>query len=178
MVCDRCIKVIKNELLKNDIEFSSVGLGFIELANEISGAEKEKLKGILKKEGFELIEDPEAIVVNQIKLLIIENIRCQKEKPPNQNLSAYLSSNMGVEYSHLSKLFSRVENKTIEHFAIEQRIERAKELLSYNQLTLSQISCELDYSSPQHLSRQFKQITGSTPTAFKKMGRRKKIDTV
>ena len=78
----------------------------------------------------------------------------------------------------MSKLFSEIEGKTIEHYTIQQRIERVKELLIYNELTLSQISYELDYSSPQHLSRQFKQITGLTATVFKKIGRRKKLDTI
>ncbi len=178
MVCDRCIKVVKNELLKNDIEFSSVDLGFIRFPHVVSEVTKENLRGILKKEGFELIEDSETIVVNQIKSLIIESIHSQKEKPPDQNFSDFISSNMGMGYSYLSKLFSEVEGKTIEHFTIAQRIERAKELLFYNELTLSQISYELGYSSPQHLSRQFKQLTGSTPTEHKKMGRRKKIDTI
>jgi len=113
-----------------------------------------------------------------VKALIITDIHHKKGKKSTQNFSAFLASELGVEYSSLSKLFSEIVGNTIEHYVIEQRIERVKELLIYNELTLSQISYDLNYSSPQHLSRQFKQITGMTPTLFKKKGNRKKLDTI
>jgi AraC family transcriptional regulator len=178
MVCNRCIKVVKEELTKNHINFTFVDLGKIYIGKPLTNRERESLKQILKKEGFELVEDKEAIIVNKIKALVIKNIHQGKEKPQHQNFSDYLTSNIGMEYSHISKLFSEIEGNTIEHYIIEQRIERAKEFIIYNELTLSQISYELNYSSPQHLSRQFKQITGLTPTTFKKIGRRKKLDTI
>lgn len=178
MVCNRCIKVVKEELTKNNIDFTHVGLGTIYFRKEISETTKEKLINIIKKEGFELVEDREAKIVNQIKALIIENVHYKKEKPIHQNFSEYIASNIGIEYSHLSKVFSEIQGKTIEHYTIEQKIELAKELLIYDELTISQISYELSYSSPQHLSRQFKQITGLTPTAFKKIGKRKKLDSI
>ncbi len=178
MVCNRCIKVIKEELTKNNIDFLEVDLGIIEFDHNVSKKEKEKLKNILKREGFELLEEYETVIINKIKSLIIEVIHYEKQKPYSQNFSEYLSSNIGIEYSQLSKLFSETEGKTIENYIIRQRIERAKELLIYNELTLSEISYDLEYSSPQHLSRQFKQITGLTPTEFKKIGIRKKLDTI
>jgi len=178
MVCNRCIKVVREELTKKNIDYTHVDLGTIYFNHLISEKEKEILKRTLEKEGFTLVEDQEAKVINQIKSLIIENIHHGKEKSADQNFSSFLTSNIGIEYSQMSKLFSEIEGKTIEHYTIQQRIERAKELLIYNELTLSQISYELNYSSPQHLSRQFKQITGLTPTDFKKTGRRIKLDTI
>jgi len=178
MVCNRCIKVIKDELLKNNIDFVQIELGKIEFNSEAFKPHKEKLKNILKKEGFELVEDKEAIIINKIKALVIKNIHQGEEKPKHQNFSDYLASNIGMDYSFISKLFSEIEGNTIEHYIIQQRIERAKEFIIYNELTLSQISYELNYSSPQHLSRQFKQITGMTPTVFKNNGKRKKLDTI
>lgn len=178
MVCNRCIKVVKEELSKNNIDFAHVDLGTIYFNHQISEKEKETLTHILEKEGFALVEDREAKIIIKIKALIVENIHHIKEKLKDQTFSDFLTSKVGIEYSQISKLFSEIEGKTIEHYTIQQRIERAKELLIYNELTLSQISYELDYSSPQHLSRQFKQITGLTPTAFKKIGRRKELDTI
>lgn len=178
MVCNRCIKVVRDELLKNKIDFVHVDLGNIYRSEILLEKEKELLIKILKAEGFELVEDKDSKVINQVKTVIITDIHYKKEGKPIQNLSAFLASELGMEYSNLSKLFSEIVGKTIEHYAIEQRIERAKELLIYNELTLSQISYDLNYSSPQHLSRQFKQITGMTPTLFKKKGNRKKLDTI
>ncbi|MGM5469676.1 helix-turn-helix domain-containing protein [Flavobacteriaceae bacterium LMO-SS05] len=178
MVCNRCIKVVKEELTKNNIDFSMVDLGKIYLNRELTQDEHDKLEQSLKNEGFEFVEDKEAIVVNKIKALVIKHIHQGKEKPEHQNFSHYLSFQIGIEYSQLSKLFSEIEGNTIEHFIIEQRIERVKELIVYDELTLSQISYELNYSSPQHLSRQFKQITGFTPSAFKTIKTRKKLDTI
>ncbi len=178
MVCNRCIKVVKEELVKNNINFNHVDLGAIYFNQNISGTEKEKLKSILEKEGFELVEDKEAVIVKNIKAVIIQLIHFGKEKPEHQNFSGFISSEIGMEYTQLSKLFSEIEGNTIEHYIIEQRIERAKELIVYNELTLSQISYQLNYSSPQHLSKQFKQITGLTPSAFKSIRTRKKLDTI
>jgi len=178
MVCNRCIKVVKEELTKNNINFTFIDLGKIYISEPLTNLENKILKQILKKEGFELVEDKEAIIVNKIKSLVIKNIHQGKVKPLHQNFSDYLTSEIGNEYSHISKLFSEIEGNTIEHYIIQQRIERAKEFIIYNELTLSQISYELNYSSPQHLSRQFKQVTGLTPSEFKKIGSRKKLDTI
>ena len=178
MVCNRCIKVIKDELIKSKIDFTKVELGVIKFNKLIIKNDKLKLISILKKEGFELVEDREAEIISQIKVLIIKNIHHKPVDKINQNYSNYLADAINIDYSTMSKLFSEIEGKTIEHYIIEQRIERVKELLIYNEITLSQISYELNYSSPQHLSRQFKQITGFTPSQFKESGKRRKLDTI
>ena len=161
MVCNRCIKVVKDELQKNGIDYEDISLGVITFKEEVSNENKEILNKLLKKEGFEILEDKDAIIISKIKALIIKNIHQGLEKPEHQNFSKYLTLQIGIDYSYMSKLFSELESKTIEHYIIEQRIERAKEFIIYNELTLSQISYALNYSSPQHLSRQFKQTTGS-----------------
>ena len=168
MVCNRCIKVVRENLMKFNIDFVRVDLGKIYFDTLVSEKEKETLNNILKQEGFELVEDREAKIINQIKTVTIENIHHRKEKSQHQNFSKLLSISVGIEYSQVSKLFSEIEGETIEHYIIKQKIERCKELLVYNEMTLSQISYELNYSSPQHLSRQFKRITGITPSEFKK----------
>lgn len=178
MVCNRCIKVVREELNKNKIEFVKVALGKIYFTHHLDSQNKKNIEKILKKEGFELLEDRESKLINQIKSLILSNIHHQQEKSIEQNFSDFLAASLGVEYSQLSKLFSNTEGRSIENYIIAQKIERAKELLIYDELTLSQISYELNYSSPQHLSRQFKQVTGLTPTIFKKIGKRKKLDTI
>jgi AraC-like DNA-binding protein len=178
MVCNRCIKVVKDELKKNGIDHNEVTLGSITFNEEVSNEKKELINKILRKEGFEILEDKDAIIVSKIKALIIKNIHQGFEKPEHQNFSNYLTLQIGIDYSYMSNLFSNLEGKTIEHYIIEQRIERAKEFIIYNELTLSQISYELNYSSPQHLSRQFKQVTGLTPTEFKNIGQRQKLDNI
>ncbi len=178
MVCNRCIKVIRQELIKNKIDFVRVDFGKIYFDHNFDIKEKNTLNEVLKKEGFEIVESKEAKIVNQIKGLIIEVIHHGKEKPPNQNFSDFLVDNIGKDYSHLSKLFSQTEGRTIQNYIIAHKIERTKELLIYDGLSLSEISYELEYSSPQHLSRQFRQVTGTTPSEFKKMGGRRKIDTI
>ncbi len=178
MVCNRCIKVIKNELNNNGFEIESIELGKIVFETSISEEDRIKIENILMKEGFELLEDRESKIINQVKTLIINHVHYGREKPYHQNFSDFLSSNIGIDYSAISKLFSIIEGRTIENYIIEQKIERTKELLVYNELTISEISYDLGYSSPQHLSRQFKQVTGMTPTVFKKIGMRKKLDTI
>tara|TARA_R110001606_G_scaffold248217_1_gene396242 strand:- start:4805 stop:5374 length:570 start_codon:yes stop_codon:yes gene_type:complete len=178
MVCNRCIKVVKDELQKNDIDYNEVTLGVISFNKEITSEKKEILNTVLKKEGFEILENKDEIIISKIKALIIKNIHQGIEKPEHQNFSKYLTLEIGIDYSYMSNLFSELEGKTIEHYIIEQRIERAKEFIIYNELTLSQISYALNYSSPQHLSRQFKQITGLTPTEFKRIGKRQKLDNI
>jgi AraC-like DNA-binding protein len=178
MVCNRCIKVVIDELLKNKIAFNNVELGKIYLQKDLSSTEIKTLDSALQKEGFEIVETVDAKIVNQIKTIIIENIHYKKHQLLNKNYSTFLAENLGIEYTQLSRVFSEHENKTIEKFIIQQKIEGVKELLIYNELTLSEISYELNYSSPQHLSRQFKQIVGITPTQFKNKGIRKKLDTI
>jgi len=173
MVCGRCIKVVSDELQKLGIEYNSVQLGEVELAAPLSPELMEKLRNILLENGFELIDDSRTKLIEEIKTLVIKSIY-ESSKPEEINYSDYLSKATGKPYTALSSLFSSVENTTIEKFIIAQKIERAKELLVYGELTLSEIAYSLGYSSSQHLSNQFKKITGFTPSYFKELKEQKR----
>ena len=176
MVCNRCIKVVKDILDSANIKFSHIDLGTIYLREALSNSDQNKLIVLLEKEGFQLLEKREAQIVNRIKSLLIATIHQKKDSVKGKKYSDWLPTDLGIGYTQLSKLFSTIEGRSIEKYIIIQKIERTKELLIYNELSLSEISYELQYSSPQHLSKQFKQITGLTPSEFKKNGSRRKID--
>ena len=181
MVCHRCVLSVEEILNKAAIAYHKVLLGEIHLTNEISQEQKESLAAELKKVGFEIIDSHMSGLIEKIKMLVIKKARNEIDANENKlNLSAYLSEKLHYEYTHLSSTFSAVEGRTIENFFIEQRIEKAKELLVYGQMTLSEIAFELDYSSAAYLSAQFKKITGLTPSYFKEVGitKRKAIDKV
>jgi AraC-like DNA-binding protein len=135
---------------------------------------------VLKENGFELIDDKKSKLIDSIKTLIIEKIHHSGEGREVINYSDYISGKIGYDYSYLSNLFSSVEGTTIEKYIILQKIEKVKELLVYDELTLNEISYQLDYSSVQHLSSQFKKITGLTPSHFKKLkeNKRKPLDSI
>ena len=181
MVCDRCIRVVHDELTKIQLDVRSVALGEVVVAGAAKELPMERIKSVLDENGFELIEDRKAKTIEQTKLAIIRFVREDHEKEDRRlKFSEYLSRELGLDYHYLSTLFSSVENVTIEQFIILQRIERAKELLKYGEMTLSEIAYKLGYSSVQHLSNQFKSVTGFTPTKFKSFtGQlRKPIDRV
>lgn len=173
MVCSRCIKVVSEELNRLGIGYNSVQLGEVELASPVSHELLEKLRSTLLENGFELIDDSRTKLIEEIKTLVIKSIY-ESSKPEEINYSDYLSKATGKPYTVLSSLFSSVENTTIEKFIISQKIERAKELLVYGELTLSEIAYRLGYSSSQHLSNQFKKITGFTPSYFKQLKEQKR----
>jgi YesN/AraC family two-component response regulator len=181
MVCHRCVLSVENILNSVNIPFQKVLFGEIHLAGELDSKQKEMLSAELKKVGFELIDNHTSGLIEKIKILVIEKARNEVDKmEKKQNLSTFLAEKLHYEYTHLSSLFSSVEGRTIENFFIEQRIEKAKELLIYGQLTLSEIAFELDYSSAAYLSSQFKKVTGLTPSYFKEVGiaKRKALDKV
>jgi AraC-like DNA-binding protein len=181
MVCHRCVLAVEDILRQAGINFNKVLFGEIHLANEIKSEQKEILREKLSGVGFELIDNQLGGLVEKIKALVIKKARNEAEESNNKiKLSEYLSQKLHHEYTYLSSLFSSVEGRTIEAFFIEQRIEKAKELLIYGQLTLSQIAFDLDYSSVAHLSNQFKKITGLTPSYFKQIGaqKRKALDKI
>lgn len=181
MVCHRCVLSVEDILTKEAIPFNAVLIGEIHLANPITVEEKERLSAKLKAVGFELIDTHLTGLIEKIKLLVTRKARNEVDKKEAKlNLSAYLSDKLNYEYTHLSSLFSSVEGRTIEKYFIEQRVEKAKELLIYGQMTLSEIAFELDYSSTAHLSTQFKKLTGLTPSYFKEVGiaKRKALDKV
>ncbi len=167
MVCGRCIKVVREELEHLGHEVRKVELGEVEVAGR-KPPELEKIRTVLEKNGFELIEDKNAKLIEQIKLAILKLVQEDHAKNPMQSsYSSYLSEELGHDYHYLSSLFSSVENITIEQYTILQRIERVKELLRYRDLTLSEIAYKTGYSSVQHLSNQFRKVTGMTPSHFK-----------
>jgi AraC family transcriptional regulator len=181
MVCDRCVLSVENILKNAAIPFHKVIFGEIHLTNELNLEQKEVLSAKLKNEGFELLDSHMSELIEKIKILVIMRARNEAaNKEIKLNLSSYLSEKLHYEYTHLSSTFSAVEGRTIEDFFIKQRIEKAKELIVYGQMTLSEIAFELDYSSTAYLSTQFKKITGLTPSYFKEVGiaKRKALDKV
>lgn len=181
MVCNRCVMTVESILEKAGIPFHKVLFGEIHLVEELSEKKKEVLRKSLESVGFELIDTHISGLIEKIKHHVIEKARNEVDKKEIKlNLSKYLADKLNYEYTHLSSLFSSVEGRTIENYFIEQRIEKAKELLIYGQKTLSEIAFELDYSSTAHLSSQFKKISGLTPSYFKEVGaaKRKALDNV
>lgn len=169
MVCDRCKKVVREEFEKLGFTPSHLELGTIELIEEPDMNQLNKIREVLLKNGFELLEDQRQTLTEQIRTLIIEEIQHLKGmKAPSQNFSDYLSEKTGYDYSYLSHLFSAETGTTIEQYLIAQRVEKIKEWLSYDQLSASEMAWKLGYSSTAHLSNQFKKVTGMTPGQYKK----------
>lgn len=181
MVCNRCIKVVREELEKLGLQVQNIELGkVIVTADENQLPDLKEIKRVLEENGFELLEDKKVQTVERIKTLIIELIQDDKLEMLHENLSGFISRSIGRDYHYLSSLFSSIENITIEKFIILQKVERIKELLVYDEQTVSEIAYRLGYSSSAHLSNQFKQVTGFTPTQFKqlKAHSRKPLDEV
>lgn len=174
MVCKRCITVVENELQNLGYLISSIELGEVEIKQNLKKTDLDTIRKKLEEHGFELIDDYKSRIINQIKTLIIEIIHHQKEKDEHKNSSEILATEIGKDYSYLSNLFSSIEGITIEKYIILQKIEKVKELLVYDELNLSEIAFQMGYSSAQHLSSQFKKITGLSPSHFKKLRIRKR----
>ena len=166
MVCPRCIMAVGKIFEELDIPVTKVELGEVTLPDELSNPQRLQLDKELKKVGFELLHTGKSVLISRIKMLVIDTIHYSKE-PLTINFSDFLSEKLHREYSYLSRLFSSVEGVTIEKFIITQKVEKVKELLFYDELTLSEISFRLNYSSVAHLSAQFKKETGMTPSQFK-----------
>ncbi len=167
MVCPRCITAVVDLLDELDIEYTKVELGEVGLNNELNISQQAELSHKLQALGFELLESGKSALISRIKTLVVEQVHHKKE-PLQVNFSTFLSEQLQHEYSYLSRLFSSVEGITIEKFITLQKTELVKELLFYNEATLSEIAFQMNYSSVAHLSAQFKKETGMTPTAFKK----------
>ena len=181
MVCNRCILAVEQILKDAAISYSHVSLGEVHLNQEPDPEKKLLLNRELKAIGFELIEDHVSALIEKTKQLVIRKARNESSAADRKlNLSTYLQNNLPYEYTYLSGLFSSVEGRTIENYFIEQRIEKVKELLVYDQLTLSEIAFQLHYSSVAHLSSRFKKVTGMTPSYFKSLRstKRRAVDEV
>lgn len=174
MVCPRCISSVERILGELNIEFQSVDLGEVKLKNAISDEQKNLLDSNLKKEGFERIDDHKSQLIKSIKSIIIQKVHYEQNELPS-SWSEAISDTLHYEYKYLSQLFSSVEGITIEQYILKQKIEKVKELISYDNLTLSQIAFQLGYSSLAHLSGQFRKVTGMTPTEFKKLNKKPRI---
>jgi AraC-like DNA-binding protein len=179
MVCNRCIMVVQHELDQLEIISKNIKLGEVTLEEELPVAKKKLLDKTLTALGFELIDDKKSRIIAQIKNIIIDLVHHQDSEIKN-NLSHVLSSKLNHDYNYLSNLFSEVEGTTIEKYFIAQKIEKVKELLVYDELSLSEIAFRLNYSSVAYLSNQFKKVTGLTPSHFKqiKEDKRKPLDKV
>ncbi|MEP6677201.1 MAG: AraC family transcriptional regulator [Ferruginibacter sp.] len=168
MVCIRCKMVVKDELAKLGLQYTSMELGEVEIIQTISAEQRELIRFGLLKSGLELLDDKKSVLIQRIKNLIIELVH-YSEEPLTVNLSDHLSQKLNRDYTYMANLFSEVQGTTIEKFFISHKIEKVKELLVYNELTLTDIAFKMHYSSVGHLSNQFKKVTGLTPSYFKKL---------
>ena len=179
MVCQRCVLTVENILSERQVPFQKVSLGEATLSRKLTADELKRVEEGLHKVGFELIETRVRKLIEDIKQAVMEYLDLGMDSQ-HLKLSSFITDRIPNDYSYLSDLFSSVEGKTIEQFFILQRIEKVKELLVYDQLSLTEISYQVGFSSVHHLSSQFKKVTGLTPSHFKKIGveRRKSLDNV
>jgi AraC family transcriptional regulator len=170
MVCPRCIMVVRDRLIQIGLKVDHVELGYAKVvAPSHNELDLQRVNEVLEEVGFELMFDQEAVLVERIKVLVI-NYLYELEKKNVEALSSYLSRNLGKNYTYLSKLFSKVEGRTLQKYLVLQKTERVKELLDYGELTLSQIASKLGYSSVHYLSSQFKSVTGQAVSTYKEKG--------
>ena len=168
MVSNRCKITVKEELKKLGLHFMVVDLGEVDIMENISNDQREQLRKALLTSGLELIDDNKAVLIEKIKTTIIEMIH-HSEGKIKTNLSDYLTEKLKYDYTYLANLFSEVQGTTIEQFLIMHKIELIKELMTYEELTISEIAWKMNYSSVSHLSNQFKKVTGFSPSHFKKL---------
>ena len=168
MVSLRCKMMVKEELHKLGLDYASVGLGVVYIQHDITEGQREAIRNSLAEAGLELLDDKRNILVERIKNVIVEMIH-HAEDVPNVNDSEYISKKLGYDYTYLSNTFSEVKGMTIQKFIILNKIEKAKEMLLYDEDNLTEIAYKLNYSSVAHLSNQFKKVTGFTPSFFKQM---------
>jgi len=175
MVSLRCKLIVKSVLEKLGLHYTLIELGETEIDEDITATQQQQLKSSLSNFGLELIDDKKGILIEQIKSKVVEMVH-YNEEIPTIKISDYLSKELQHDYYYLSTVFSEVKSITIEQYIIIHKIERAKELLVYDGLSLTQIAFKLNYSSVAHLSNQFKKITGLTPSFFKKIKQARRID--
>jgi len=168
MVCTRCKMIVSAELTHLGLQYTNVDLGQADIIGDISTAQHEQIRTDLLQSGLELMDDIKGILVERIKKVIIELVH-HSEDPLPINLSVYLSQQLHHNYTYMANIFSSTEGHSIEKFMIEHKIERAKELLTYNELSLTDIAFKMHYSSVSHLSAQFKKVTGSTASSYKRL---------
>ncbi len=175
MVSLRCKLLVMEELKKLNIQYAVVDLGVVEMLEEISQEQREKLRKNLIQSGLELLDDKRSILIERIQNAVIEMIHFSAELP-KVNYSVYIGEKLGLDYSYLSSIFAEVKGMTLQNYIILHKIEKVKELLFYKELNLTEISYLLQYSSVAHLSNQFKKITGLTPSFYKKMRQNRQLN--
>lgn len=168
MVSLRCKMILKGELERLHLPYYDLELGMVDLVGDLSPKIREVLSTNLLKYGLELLEDQKMILIEKIKNVIIEMVH-HSDEVPKVNYSDFISEKLGLDYTYLANTFSEVIGTTIQQFIINHKIEKIKELILYDEMTLAEISYKLHYSSPAHLSNQFKKVTGLTPSFFKKL---------
>jgi AraC-like DNA-binding protein len=173
MVSLRCKMMVKEELKKLGLHYVVLDLGMVDVLEEITDEQREQFKINLLKSGLELMDDKKSILIDKIKNVIIEMIHYSDELP-DLNYSDYISEKLNYDYTYLSNIFSEVKGITIQQFIIMHKIEKAKELLLYDELNLTEISYKLHYSSVAHLSNQFKKVTGLSPSYYKILKQKRK----
>lgn len=182
MVCGRCRRVVRETLEGLGFSVGRVDLGEVEVTAWPANVTPDDVRRALQINDFELLDDPKMVLIEQLKTLIINEVFYEKGlKPAHQNFSDFLAEQTGHDYAQLSALFSATEGITIEKYSIAQKIEKVKELLTYGELSVSEIAFRLGYSSVQHLSNQFKHQTGQTPGQFRQersRGQRQELDKV
>ena len=181
MVCNRCIKVVREELEKQDYKVEKIELGEAVITSDKKKFQLDNIKKSLEDNGFELIDSRNASIIERVKILIIKLIHHNsKETQSDINIHDEIVKEAGLSYQYVSSLFSSMEGITIEKYIIHQKIEKVKELIVYDELTLSEIAYRLGYSSVQHLSNQFKKVTGLSPSYFKRLKskKRKPLDKI
>ncbi|WP_417214433.1 helix-turn-helix domain-containing protein [Bizionia sp.] len=166
MVCPRCISAVSNILQELKISYRSIKLGEVELVSSLDVENKNGLSKALQNSGFSLIDDRKSQLIEQMKTLVVEKIHHSNDET-DLKWADIVTGELHLDYKYLSSLFSSVESITFEQYIINQKIERVKELIVYDELTLSEIAFKLHYSSVAYLSNQFKKVTGMTPTQFK-----------
>lgn len=168
MVSNRCKLAVERALEELGLAASTMHLGEVILKEKLNNQQYYQLKAKLSKTGLELMDCKTAILIEKIKTIIIEMVHFSDDRP-ERNFSSILSERVGQNYSYISNLFSQTTGTTVENYIISQKVERIKELLLYDELNITEISYKLNYSSPAHMSSQFKKTTGLTPTFFKKL---------
>lgn len=173
MVSLRCKMMVEEELKRLGLKYINVELGVAEVLEDLTQIQRQQLKQNLLKSGLELLDDKRSILIEKIKNVITEMIH-YSEEAPKENYSDYISAKLGYDYTYLANTFSEVKGITIQQFIIMHKIERVKELLLYDELSLTEISHQLNYSSVAHLSNQFKKITGLSPSYYKQLKHKRK----
>jgi len=162
----RCKLIVENELAKLGLHVTKVELGQADIIEAISIEQLGQIRSGFLKSGLELMDNPKSVLIEKIKKVIIERVY-YAEEPLSINLSGYLAHQLNYNYTYLSNIFSETQGSSIEKFFIRQKIERVKKLITYDELTLTEIAYKMHYSSVAHLSSQFKKVTGDTPSHYK-----------